>query len=160
MSRTLDFRSPICVLEIGAVPILQLAESYPDMAATPGVLNEILDGLVPEVSAQVLDQWEFPEMFAAAARDQSNRFREHAGEHDYSDVIIVAHLHSLVRQREFHKLPRLDDTAEPQNRREKRMPFVVMLIWSSSRCHTKPTLDSLPSSLPKYHVRDICHPLA
>jgi HD-like signal output (HDOD) protein len=96
--------------EIGAVPILQLAEAYPDLAQTPGVLDEILAGLVPLVSARVLEQWDFPEIFSHAAREQSNWFREHAGEHDYADVIIVAHLHSLVQQREFHKLPRLDET--------------------------------------------------
>lgn len=96
--------------EIGAIPILQLAESYPDLAETPGVLDEILDGLAPEVGARVLEQWDFPDVFALAAREQSNWFREHEGDHDYADVLIVAHLHSLVRQREFHKLPRLDET--------------------------------------------------
>ena len=96
--------------EIGAIPILQLAEGYPDFAETPGILDEILRGLGPRVSAEVLGQWGFPEIFAVAATEQSNWFREHAGEPDYADVIIVAHLHSLVRHREFHKLPRLDET--------------------------------------------------
>jgi HD-like signal output (HDOD) protein len=62
------------------------------------------------VSARVLEQWDFPEIFATAAREQSDWFRDHDVEHDYAEVIVVAHLHSLVRQREFRKPTRLDET--------------------------------------------------
>ena len=96
--------------EIGSVPILHAAQAYPELAQTPGLLDEIVDGLSGEVSARVLERWEFGEDFQGAAADQDNWFLDHEGEADYTDALIVAHLHALVRQRDFKKLPRLDET--------------------------------------------------
>lgn len=96
--------------EIGSIPILKVAESYPDLADTPGLLDEIVKSLTPEISAEVLKRWGFPEDFSQAAGDQSDWYREQDGPADYGDLIIVAHLHALVRERQFHKLPRLDET--------------------------------------------------
>ena len=96
--------------EIGALPILRLAEDFPDLAERPMILDEILAGLTPEVSAAVLDQWGMGEAFRTAALHQENWFRDHDGDADYPDVLVVAHLHLMVRERAFHRLPRLDET--------------------------------------------------
>lgn len=96
--------------EIGAVPILKLAEAHPDLEQTPGVLTEILAGMVGEVSAAVLERWGFAADFATAAREQTCWFRDHEGPADYTDLVLIAHLHALIRQRDFHKLPRIDET--------------------------------------------------
>jgi HD-like signal output (HDOD) protein len=96
--------------EIGALPILRLAEDYPDLADQPLVLDEILSALTPEVSAEALAQWGMPEVFRQAALNQGNWFRDHDGHADYTDVLVVAHLHRLVRERTFHHLPRIDET--------------------------------------------------
>ncbi len=96
--------------EVGAIPILKLAEAYPDLSATPGVLDDLLVALIPVVSANVLEAWGFQEEFSEAARNHSNWYRDHEGGPDYADLVVVAHLHSLVRKRAFHKLPRIDET--------------------------------------------------
>lgn len=96
--------------EVGALPILRLAERYPDLERQPLVLDEILAAMTPEVSVQVLDQWGMPEAFRQAALNQGNWFRDHEGGADYTDVLVVAHLHRLVRERTFHRLPRIDET--------------------------------------------------
>lgn len=96
--------------EVGAIPILKLAEAYPDLSATPGVLDDLLAALIPIVSPNVLEAWGFQEEFSEAARNHSNWYRDHAGGPDYADLVVVAHLHSLVRKRAFHKLPRIDET--------------------------------------------------
>ncbi len=96
--------------EVGAIPILKLAEGYPDLKETPGLLDELLTGLVPTVSANVLEAWGFTDEFAEAARNHSNWYRHHEGGPDYADLVVVAHLHSLVRKRAFHQLPRIDET--------------------------------------------------
>lgn len=96
--------------EVGALPILRLAGTCSDLAARPAVLDEIVAALTPEVSAQVLDQWGMGEAFREAALNQGNWFRDHEGGPDYTDVLVVAHLHRMVRERTFHHLPRIDET--------------------------------------------------
>ncbi len=96
--------------EIGALPILKLAEQFPDLDGRAALLDEILGGLTPEITATVLEQWGFHEDFREAALQQGNYFRDHDGDPDYTDVLVVAHLHSMVRQRAFHRLPRIDET--------------------------------------------------
>ena len=96
--------------EVGAIPILKLAEAYPDLSDTPGVLDEVLAALTPMVSANVLAEWGFQDEFTEAARNPSSWYRDHEGGPDYGDLVVVAHLHSLVRKRAFHELPRIDET--------------------------------------------------
>lgn len=96
--------------EIGALPILRLAAEFPDLAEQPLVLDEILSALAPEISAAVLRQWGMHEAFQDAALHQNHWFRDHEGGPDYTDVLVVAHLHLMVRDRTFHKLPRIDET--------------------------------------------------
>ena len=96
--------------EIGSVPILHAARGYSEFEHNPGVLTEIVEGLTPEISPLVLSKWQFAEVFAEAAAQQDNWFYEHEGPADYTDLVIVAHLHALIRQREFRRLPRLDET--------------------------------------------------
>jgi HD-like signal output (HDOD) protein len=96
--------------EIGALPILRLAEGFPELAEQPHVLDDVLAALTPEVSAAVLQQWDMPESLREAALHQNNWFRDHDGGADYVDLIVVAHLHLFVRERTFHRLPRIDET--------------------------------------------------
>jgi len=96
--------------EIGVLPILRLAEQFPDLGEQPLLLDDIVTALTPEVSASVLGRWDMPESLRAAAADQSNWLRDHDGDADYTDLLVVAHLHLLVRDRTFHCLPRIDET--------------------------------------------------
>jgi len=96
--------------DIGAVPILLAAREYPDLLKMPGILEEILDGMAPYVTQTVLARWEFADEFIAAAGDADNWLRDHDRDPDYTDVMIVAHLHALVKQRQFKRLPRIDET--------------------------------------------------
>ncbi|HEX7034641.1 MAG TPA: HDOD domain-containing protein [Pseudomonadales bacterium] len=96
--------------EVGALPILRLAEDFPDLEREPAVLDEILGAMTPETSVRVLEQWGMPDAFRDAALNRGNWFRDHDGGPDYTDVLVVAHLHRLVRERTFHRLPRIDET--------------------------------------------------
>lgn len=96
--------------EIGAIPILKMAADHADLEATPGLLDEIVAGLAPRVSAMILEAWDFPEHFADAALNAQSWFREADEMPDYTDLVVVAHLHALVRRRAFELLPRLDET--------------------------------------------------
>ena len=96
--------------DIGKVPILKLAERFEDLEKTPGILDETLNAYGGYVGSSVLEHWSFPDEFADAATNQAAWFRQHDGGADFTDLVVIAHLHSLVKRREFHKLPRIDET--------------------------------------------------
>ncbi len=95
--------------EIGAVPILQLANRFPHLQETPGVLQAVLANMAPGLSASILDQWGLSD-FSTAAIHQENWYYDHEGDADYTDLLIVAHLHSLIKAKRFTDLPRVDET--------------------------------------------------
>ena len=92
------------------MPVLELADSYPELEQTPGILDAVLANLVPSLSAATLASWNLPAQFADAALHQENWYRDHDGPPDETDVLIVAHLHGLIKAKRFRDLPRLDDT--------------------------------------------------
>ncbi len=95
--------------EIGAVPILELADQFPELEQTPGILDAVLANQVPALSVQTLEKWALAD-FADAALHQENWYYAHDGEANYNDILIVAHLHSLIKARRFKDLPRIDET--------------------------------------------------
>ena len=96
--------------EIGALSVLTVVQRHPDLVGDDRMLRDMLDAATPQVSAHVLSAWGFSPDAVRAATDSDNWFRDGGKDADYTDVLIVAHLHSLVRQREFAQLPRIDET--------------------------------------------------
>ncbi len=94
--------------EIGAVSVLSLAEKFPQLEQTPGVLDAVLANVVPEFSAEILESWGLAD-FASGTIHQENWLYEHDGDADYADLLIVAHLHALMKARRFDALPRLTE---------------------------------------------------
>ncbi len=95
--------------EIGAVPVLELADQFPELEQAPGILDAVLANMVPDLSAQILEQWGL-EDFSTGALHQENWYYQHDGKADYTDVLIVAHLHGLIKAKRFADLPRIDET--------------------------------------------------
>ena len=96
--------------EIGKIPILQQASRHPDLLERPGLLDDILAGLGPVVSAATLRQWQLGADFVQAAELQHSWSYDHDGTADYVDLLLVAHVHALTRQEQDYALPRLDET--------------------------------------------------
>lgn len=95
--------------EIGAVPILELADRFPELEAEPGILDAVLANEVPSLSAQTLENWGLAG-FAEAAVHQENWYYDHDGGPNYTDILIISHLHGLIRSKRFKDLPRIDET--------------------------------------------------
>lgn len=95
--------------EIGSLPLLRAAASYPDLLTQPETLQDMVSRLKPELSSMVLKQWGFESEYITAAQHQNDWFRDHEGEADYTDILIIAHMHALVGQRAELKLPRIDE---------------------------------------------------
>lgn len=96
--------------EIGKIPILERAAAYPDLLAHPGLLEDILTGLGPELSAATLAQWQLAEGIVTATTHQHQWSYEHEGATDYLDLLLVAHIYALRSAGQARALPRLDET--------------------------------------------------
>ena len=96
--------------EIGALAILAMAQHHLDLVSDEKMLSDMITVATPKVSAHVLKSWGFAAETVRAAQDCDNWFRDGGALPDYCDLLIVAHLHALVRQREFAQLPRIDET--------------------------------------------------
>ena len=96
--------------EIGALAILAMAQHHLDLISDEKTLTDMITAATPKVSAHVLKAWGFAAETVQAAQDADNWFRDGGARPDYCDLLIVAHLHALVRQREFAQLPRIDET--------------------------------------------------
>ena len=86
-----------------------LADQFPELEQAPGILDAVLANMVPTLSAQILEQWGL-EDFSTGALHQENWYYDHDGQADYTDILIVAHLHGLIKAKRFADLPRIDET--------------------------------------------------
>jgi len=93
---------------VGVLPILSYAERYPDIASDEAALDATIEHLSEEVGAVILANWQFSEEFISVAKETGDWFRDGAGEADYTDLILVAKLHTYIG-REHHRndLPQL-----------------------------------------------------
>lgn len=113
--------------EIGKIPILQRAQSYPDLLDQSGLLTDIVNGLSPTVSANTLRQWQLPEPVIDAVEQQGNWTYDHAGPCNVTDVLLVAHVLALAKAGELEQLPRLDETPAFEKITRERLSAKVSL---------------------------------
>lgn len=122
--------------EVGVLPILQLAGQFPELLADPSQLNGVLERLVPELSALILEHWQFDSAFVNAARQQNHWFYEHEGPADYTDALLLAHLHAMVHERAARQLPRIDETPAFEKLAQGRLtPELSLSILVEARSH-------------------------
>ena len=93
---------------VGVLPILSYAERYPEIADDETKLDATVDLLKAEVGAIILSDWQFSQDFITLAKESANWFRDAPGHADYTDLVLVAKLHTYIG-REHHKkdLPQL-----------------------------------------------------
>lgn len=84
------------VHDIGALPILTMAEDVPDLISNENVLDNVIQKAHPSVGEAILKKWNFPEEIIAVAAEHEDLQRNHDGNADYVDVIIVANLESYI----------------------------------------------------------------
>ena len=80
--------------------------------------------------------WGLPDHFKAAAQHATDWYHDAEGRARLVDLVIVAHLHALVRRKELQRLPRLDET--PAFRKLAvgiLSPQLSLLVLDESRAH-------------------------
>lgn len=86
------------VHQIGALPILRLAESHQDSLLFAEDLDAALDQLAPQIGTLVLQAWHFPAELAEIPQQWRDFSADHEGAPSYADVIRVAALMSPIGQ--------------------------------------------------------------
>lgn len=90
------------VHDIGALPIITMAEDIPELLADTALLDRIISKAHTTIGEAILQKWNFsPELIAVAA-DHEDVHRDHAGPADYVDVVVIANLESYLGSQHPH----------------------------------------------------------
>ncbi len=92
--------------DIGVLPILHHAETYPQLAGDPAALEEVIQHLHTLIGPFILDEWGFSAELVAVTSQHEDLWRNEGSEITYVDVVIVANLHSHLGGE--HRLTKMD----------------------------------------------------
>jgi len=98
------------IQDIGAVPILNYLERYPDFMALESKVDEIIHKLKNRVGAQILSNWDFEkEMIQVVENSENWHFESPSKQATYADIAIVAQIHTYIGKAHTLRLPSFDD---------------------------------------------------
>lgn len=80
--------------EIGALPVIRIAESFGEELPDAASLDRVIRSLQPRVGRMVLQAWDFPDELVEVPSRWMDFARTHEGPADYIDVVTVAALQS------------------------------------------------------------------
>lgn len=96
---------------IGALPVLTMAEKFPQLLEDPHELDRVIDSLSPRIGQRILQDWDFPESLARVPANFLDLHYDGGDQADYVDVVIVARLQTLLDQE--HPVNAVDWTRIP-----------------------------------------------
>jgi HD-like signal output (HDOD) protein len=94
--------------DIGKVAILSYAERYPEVAGDTDKLEMVMRDMRGTIGGAILRSWGFIDDLIVVAEEAENWLRQHAGDADYADLVIIAQLHTFIGKPEMSHLPTLD----------------------------------------------------
>lgn len=80
---------------IGSLPILTMADSFPELMADPKKLDSYVEHLSPEIGKLILQTWGFSDALIKVPENYRNRNYDGGPAADYVDVVQVARLQIL-----------------------------------------------------------------
>ena len=96
------------VHDIGVLAILNYALDYPQAQENKHMLDSTIKSLRGQIGSLILRNWGFPEGLPEVAADAENWMRSPSGGPDYSDIVIIAQLHSFIGTGEMTQVPAID----------------------------------------------------
>ncbi|MES2603781.1 MAG: HDOD domain-containing protein [Pseudomonadota bacterium] len=93
--------------DIGVLPIIALAEDYPQLLVDPAQLDRLIAKAHLEIGTAILKHWNFSEELIAVGALHENMLYEHEGPVDYVELIIVANLLSDHKKADLHQIRNL-----------------------------------------------------
>lgn len=95
--------------DIGVVPILAYADKNADILENPRDLAETIKELKNQIGVQIIQKWDFPEDFEDVINNSENWYRDTGKEADYSDIVMIAQLHSYIGKVDIKRMPKMDE---------------------------------------------------
>ncbi len=84
--------------DIGVLPILKRAPQFPEVLDDREILHRVIDRMHQEIGQLILEEWHFPPELVQVAAQHEDPQRNPGPEPDYTDVVLVANLHSYLGQ--------------------------------------------------------------
>lgn len=84
--------------DIGTLPILKRALDFPDILADKEALQRVIAYMHADIGKLILEDWHFPAELITVAAEHENLQRDASPEADYTDVVLIANLHSYMGQ--------------------------------------------------------------
>ena len=81
--------------DVGVLPVLYYASDYPQLLNKPVILQEVITRMRGVLGKAILKKWKFDEALVSIPEDAENWLRQHESRFDYSDIVILAQLHSF-----------------------------------------------------------------
>lgn len=94
--------------DIGMVPILAYADNHPEVIEHPEHLRETIKKLRIPIGIQIVRKWDFPADFEEMIANAENWHYDAQPEANYTDIVMIAQLHSYIGIVDAKKMPRLD----------------------------------------------------
>lgn len=98
------------VHDIGTVAVLAYAREFPRIAEDEAQLRGSISYLRGQLGQLILTKWRMPVELAGVASDAENWGYDHPGDANYSDIVIIAQLHSLADEPADFLRPTLQQT--------------------------------------------------
>ncbi len=95
--------------DIGIVPILTYADKRPDILTNPKDLADTIKNLRAKIGVQIIRKWDFPVDFEDVIKHAENWYRKGEEKADYTDIVIIAQLHSFIGKIDIKKMPKMDE---------------------------------------------------
>jgi HD-like signal output (HDOD) protein len=84
------------VHDIGSLAVIGYARDFSEVAENVFALDASIRALRSQLGGMILSKWQLPMELVSAAKEAENWYRDHPGDADYSDLVIVAQLHEGV----------------------------------------------------------------
>ncbi len=83
------------VHNIGSLPVITMAEDYPELVDDGIKLREIIDRVGPTIGETILTEWGFPDTMCKIPKNYQNLSYDGGNKADFVDLVIVARLQTL-----------------------------------------------------------------
>ncbi|EGV50756.1 HDOD domain-containing protein [Candidatus Endoriftia persephone] len=94
--------------DIGEVAILNYAERFPNVANDAARLKQVRSEMRGQIGSRILQRWGFIDDMVQVPTGAEAWLRDGAEDADYTDLVVVAQLHSYIGTDYFLTLPSLD----------------------------------------------------
>jgi HD-like signal output (HDOD) protein len=84
------------VHDIGVLAVIGYARDFADVVDNPAALEASIQALRSQLGGMILAKWQLPAELVAAAKGAEDWYRNHTGQADYADLVIVAQIHDGI----------------------------------------------------------------